>query len=368
MAQAQSDTPDNPDVTNLIDTVSAETFDRWYREREYRRNIEQGTPFFNGPSQPQPPTRHSPSRLTKCHRQTYYNQYNAPEETADPNGIFWVGSRIEEDIIVPYLRDTVAAEGFYVTNSIWIDFSVATQAGELRIKGETDPVIVSGDYEPILLTEAKSKDSLEYTDEPNRHHRAQVHAYMKGLSERYDQNVTEALILYVSRKTFDLISFRVEFDPFFWRDTVVAWAEANTMYRLNDELPPPTPEQSWECKFCAYKERCGEGDTDNKDLDPTGLLPGFAQYPREKVVAYLQAHDKEKLTPTLAHQYPDLAERFGVYPWQCDECGLTFDWNHVDLDPQSNSPPLCPSCLENHRETPLSSSATNSQLDPSDHQ
>lgn len=353
MAQAHSAPPDHQDPAELLDAMSAADFDCWYREREFRRNIEQGTPYFNGPRKPQPATRHSPSRLLKCHRQTYYQQRNAPEETADPNGIFWVGSRFEEDIIVPFLREAVAGENEYVTNSLWIDFTVATDAGELRIKGETDPVIVTSEYEPILLTEIKTKDSLEHTSEPNRHHRAQVHAYMKGLSEKHDQNVSEAVILYASRKTLDVQPFHVEFDPWFWRQTVLNWAETNTTYRLREELPPADPEYDWECSFCAYRERCGKGDSDHGDLDPIGLLPNFVEYPREKLVEYLRAQEEAKLTPVLAHLHPDLVRQYGVLDWKCRGCGAKFEWDEVEFETSSSSKPLCPSCVQDGRETTL---------------
>ena len=343
MAQTHTAPPDEQDPTELIEAVSAESFDDWYRERQVRQNIEQGTPYFIGPRSPQPATRHSPSRLLKCHRQTYYQQHNAPEETADPNGIFWVGSRIEEDIIVPYLREAVADENEYVTNSLWIDFYVSTDAGEIRLKGETDPVIVTPDYEPILLTEIKTKDSVEHTTEPSRHHLAQLHAYLKGLSEKYDRNITEGVILYVSRKTLDVKSFHVEFDPWFWSEVVVGWAETNTTYRLRDELPPATPEYDWECKFCAFRERCGKGQSRFRDEDPEGLLPRFDEYPREKVVEYLNADGNARLTPTLANLYPDLATQFPVQPWNCPNCGSEFQWSSIE---SSSMEPLCPACAD----------------------
>ena len=61
-----------------------------------------------------------------------------------------------------------------------------SEAGDLVLKGSTDPVVVDADGTPVLPTEVKTKNSLEYLDEPNEHHKAQLHAYMLGLSQKYD--------------------------------------------------------------------------------------------------------------------------------------------------------------------------------------
>lgn len=327
---------------HLIEAASAEAFDRWYREREFANNIRQGTPYFNGPSNVAPPERHSPSKLLQCHRKQVYDRLNAPEETEDPDGIFWIGSRIEEDIVLPFLRQAVAGPDEYVTNSLWVDFTVETDAGELRIKGETDPVIVDADAVPILPTEIKTKSSVEDVESPNTHHRAQTHAYLKGLSEKHEQNITEALIVYVGRTDLDVRIFEVTFDPVFWTQTVVRWAKQQTTYRLNGELPPAEPEQHWECKFCEYRNRCGQGESEHSDYGPQGFLPGFGDYPREKVVEYLEAHPDASLTPVLARTFPELTEEYDCLSWYCRKCESTVDWERVD----NATEPLCPHCAD----------------------
>lgn len=331
-------------VDAVAGRISSTTFDQWYREREYQQNIREGTHYFNGPGKIRTPERHSPSSLLQCHRKTSYKQLNAAEETGDPTGIFWVGSRFEEDVVVPYLQGEVVGDGEYVTNSLWVDYTVDTDSGELRIKGETDPVIVTSEAEPILLTEIKTKRSVENVEKPNPHHKAQAHAYLKGLSEKYDRTVSDAIILYGSRTSFDIEVFRIEFDPYYWRKTVLNWAANHTEYRLNDELPPADPEYNWECKFCSFRERCGEGELKFEDIGSEGLLPGFTGYPKEKIKEYLQAHDWAKLTPSLAHRYPVLAEKYGAFDWKCRGCSRSVPWDNVEWDGDSASPPSCPTC------------------------
>lgn len=332
----------------LVERSSADAFDTWYREREFANNIRQGTPYFNGPSIVTPTERHSPSKLLQCHRKTVYDRLNAPEESVDPQGIFWVGSRVEEDVVLPFLRQAVTGPEEYVTNSIWVDFTEETDAGELRIKGETDPVIVDADANPILPTEVKTKSSVEDIDAPNPHHRAQIHAYLKGLSAKQDQNITRALIIYVGRTNLNMRVFEVTFDPVFWTHTVINWARTQTTYRLNSELPPADPEQYWECSFCAYQERCGEGESEYADIGATGLLPGIREYPRQKVLEYLEAQDGAKLTPTLAHQYPDLhrAQGFDVHDWECRNCERTYSWDAIDWNSEAIDLPRCPNCSD----------------------
>ena len=53
-----------------IESVSNESFNDWYDERQFRQNILEGKPYFNGPSPLKPPERHTPSKLLQCHRKT----------------------------------------------------------------------------------------------------------------------------------------------------------------------------------------------------------------------------------------------------------------------------------------------------------
>ncbi|WP_424005689.1 CRISPR-associated protein Cas4 (plasmid) [Haloarcula salina] len=333
-------------VTKIVDTLTAENFENWYRSRKFRQNIQDGKPYFNGPSPVTPPERHSPSKLLQCHRKIYYRQENAPEEQDDAEGVLWTGRRIEEDVVLPFLRDVVSTDQTYVRNSIWIDFNVEKQDNELAIKGMTDPVLVDEESSPLLPTEVKTTSSIEYKDSPDRHHRAQLHAYLAGLSAEYDRNLTEGVLLYVSRETFDIKAFPVEFDAEFWSETVVSWANTHTEYRLGNELPPAQPEANWECGYCSYRERCGRGDTPYTDMSPEGFLPNVDSYPRNKVREYLNAHDGAMLTPTLAEKYPDLAEEHGVQFWECPNCSTSFEKEKIPGEFGPDRSPLCPHCAQ----------------------
>ncbi|WP_254280669.1 CRISPR-associated protein Cas4 [Haloarcula marina] len=335
---------DNSSVNKILDTLTSESFDNWYQGRIYRQNIRDGKPYFNGPSPVPPPHKHSPSGLLQCHRKIRYRQENAPEEVEDPEGILWTGRRIEEDIVVPFLQDAVATETTYVRNSVWIDFVVDTAVKELRIKGVTDPLIVDSESIPLVPTEVKTTSSVEYKQSPNPHHRAQLHAYIVGLSKKFNVEITEGAVIYVSRDTLEMKVFVVEFDEEFWEDVVVEWAAKHTEYRLKDELPPQQPEYDWECKFCSFKERCGKGNSSYANISPSGILPGVDTYPRDKVVEYLKGHDKASLTPILAEKYPDLTDHYPVQQWECGLCSATYNNSEIRRDHSQNNHPLCSKC------------------------
>lgn len=330
---------------NLQHELSGKTFDEWYREREHTKNIRKGRPYFNGPGRIKPPRRHSPSQLLQCKRKTIYRQLKAPEEIEEPTGIFGVGSRIEEDLVLPFLEDLVAQEGLYVTNSVWVDFHLDTGIGEVQIKGSTDPVVVDDESNPILLFEVKTKQSLDNLTRPNTHHRAQAMAYLYGLNEKYDHTIENATILYIGRSNLNFKAFDITFDSTFWNNTVIPWINDVTAYRLERELPPAEPEFDWECEFCSYKERCGKGERTFEDQPPQGLLPLF-EYPKQQVIDYLEVHESKKLTPTLAHLYPDLARKYDVARWYCGGCGAAYEWDEIDWDGDLSNYIKCDRCAK----------------------
>lgn len=330
--------------SKLAKEITPDSFDQWYRDREYTNNIREGKPYFNGPGKIKAPSRHSPSSLLQCHRKIEYRQLNAPEENKDPNGIFWVGTKFEEEIALPYLDELFEDPDTYVTNSIWVDFTLECTDVSLRFKGVTDPVIVDSKGEPLLVTEIKTKRSVEHLEQPDRHHKAQAYTYMYGLSQKYNRAVSDTVILYGSRNSLNVKAFHVQFDSQFWNEVVVDWARTHSRYRTFGIQPPAEPEFDWECEHCSYKHRCGKSDKLYEDVGAVGLLPKHAGYPKEKVRDYLESHDDAKLTPTLAYEYPELAEQYDTYDWQCSGCEESFEWTVVKHDPNNPNGPTCPGC------------------------
>ncbi|AKH97514.1 CRISPR-associated protein Cas4 [Halanaeroarchaeum sulfurireducens] len=337
--------PGGPWHQRLADAISNDAFNDWYSERQTTENILKGQLYFNGLSPPPEPEKHTPSKLLQCHRKVAYQRENAPREGASPEGLFWSGERFEEDVMVPFLQDDVTTEGTYVENSKWIGTTIETDEYSLRLKGSTDPVIVTKEGSPLLVTEVKTKSSIEHQDGPDQRHRAQLHAYLYALDEEYDRSVEHGLLIYGSRTTFDIEVFRVSFDPDFW-ETVIEWMATQTKYRDADELPPAEPETDWECDFCSFAHRCGQTDEPYQDEGYDGLLPGVEDYRKRQVREYLEAAEDAALTPTLTEKYPSLAREFAVSDLVCPNCGARKPWEEVEKVPRPGSMPLCEACSD----------------------
>lgn len=346
----------------VLNRITSREFTEWYSEQQFQTNILEGQAYFNGPSPPKDPDRHSPSKLLQCHRKASYARQNAPREGTPPEGLFWIGSEFEEEVIVPFLQNITTPET-YVTNSLWIDAEIVVDGTALQVRGSTDPAIVTAEADPVLLTEIKTTSSLDHLSEPKEHHRAQLHAYLYALNDEYDHDITEGLIVYGCRKTLDIEVFHVEFDSVFWKN-IVDWMATQTEYENSGELPPATPERDWECSYCSFKHRCGEANTPYTDIGYEGLLPVFDGYDRQNLAEYLEAHEDGdvRLTPTLAYQFPDLVEEYGAYDWSCSACDFSFAWDEVDWSTDVDNLPICPFCTESGDLVTLSGPAPDEQL------
>jgi len=344
--------------------VSNQAFNEWYAEQQVAENILNGQAYFNGPSPPKVPEKHTPSKLLQCHRKASYDRQNAPSEGTPPQGLFWIGSEFEKQVVVPFLQDAVTTEETYVQNSVWIDTELTVQGKELRIRGSTDPAIVTPDADPVFVTEIKTTTDLDHLSRPKPHHKAQLHAYLYALNEENDHPIQDGMVVYGSRTTFDIEAFHVEFDPEFW-ERVTEWMATQTEYEDDEEMPPADPERDWECSYCSYKHRCGEADTPYSDIGIEGLLPLFDEYDRDPLVEYLEAHSElgAKLTPSLAHKFTELVETYGAYDWSCPSCGETYAWDAIDWAGDMNDPPVCPNCIASNGLVTLSGPEPSDQLD-----
>lgn len=211
--------PQSDDQSILRGQITNREFTEWYSEQQFQKNILEGKAYFNGPSPPKDPEQHTPSKLLQCHRKTSYARKNAPREGTPPEGLFWIGSEFEEEVIVPFLQDITTPET-YVTNSLWIDTEIVVDETPLQVRGSTDPAIVTAEADPLLLTEIKTTSSLDHLSDPKEHHRAQLHAYLYALNNKYNHDITTGLLVYGCRKTLDIEVFHVEFDSAFWADVL----------------------------------------------------------------------------------------------------------------------------------------------------
>lgn len=338
-------------VDTLLERAQSADFREWYRERRRRENARAGKFAYNGPRDPPSPDLHTPSSLVQCHRKRRYEEANAPAEDPSPNGHFWIGSTVETDLVHPFLEDRVAGPEQYVTEGLGFQTEIEGPEGTFRLRGRTDPVITTETGEPLLPTEVKTVEDIERVTEPRVRHRAQVHAYLVALSERVEDRLEEALLLYVSKSTLACRALRVSFDEGFWTELVLPWMATLTAARAAGELPPPVPEQDWECGFCRFRRRCGQADGPVADAGPEGFVPSFT-YPRAAVRTHLAATGVA-LTPTLARAYPDLAAETRVSDWVCPACGHRADFGTFDWSGPGQERPACPACAADGDHVPM---------------
>lgn len=367
----QDDSEHNDRVSDIVDAVTEDTFKSWHREREYAENIKKGKPYYNSPGYIAPEKKHSPSKLLQCHRKLFYDNQNTPAETEMPTGIFFFGNKFEEEIALPFLEDTAndLHTNNYVRQDMYINYEVDIEGTELLIKGETDPVIADSEGAPLVVTEIKTTGYIDSkrgpNAEPSKRHKAQLHAYMAGLDKKYDRDIDKGIIVYGERDSFDMVVFEIDFDEDFWEETVLDWASTQTEHRLDETLPPAEPEEpSWECKYCDYRERCGQNDdNDWEDIGIDGFVP-LVEYPDTAVEDYItsELENGAKLTPTLAHQHPHLVGEYDVFDWKCDHCDGSFTWDQFNWDGDNENPPACPDCKDEHGNLPMHGPLPGEQL------
>ncbi len=381
----------NNQLGTVRDRLTEDTFHDWHKIQERERNEAEGYgDTRNDPSHTPAPEDHSPSQMLSCHRMVYYDAHNTPREDDLPYGIFKFGHDFEE-YVEQFLSDEITPLGTTIRNVVEVDYEI----GDVRVTGTTDPVLFSADGKPLALFEVKTSKNVYFTRKngAKRRHRAQAHAYAKGLQKQYNlQSPPPIFFIYGGREDLDIVLLEEEFDHDFWENTVIDWAEENTEFRQQDELPPkvdPDGPLSYMCGYCDYAERCGnyepdsespEGDNYVEDVDDywwddtiatefqntvddmpeVGFLP-LKKYPEDAVVAHLATYPDVELTPTLAVQYPSLVDDgqepperlehvYGVAPqrsvsdWVCEKCMQSFEFGQFDWDGDFDNLPTCPDC------------------------
>lgn len=377
--------PQQPAGRNGLPVVDGESFNEFWFRKTAERNIEENHPERNDPSHSWPIGRFEPHQLGNCQRQWFYHWLNAPSEESDPHGIFAVGHFIEEEIVEPWLHDLISPE-YDIDNAIHVSVDIdeipvdeesleqygpdidtgieidipesigynqpddtepdgAADTACLTIAGSTDPAICDPDSGEVLaLTEVKSTGSLDRINKPKRMHLMQIHAYMKAL------DITDGYVIYVDRnELLNPKAFEIEFDENVW-NTVVEWVESTMEYAVTGTLPPADAPENWMCRYCEYSNRCGEGRSNlAEDMGPRGFVPGYTEYPKNKVEDHLEAYPDVALTPSLALKYPELAKEHDVTDWVCPNCTASFDYTDAyfaEFENENFATPGCPACEE----------------------
>lgn len=102
------------------------------------------------------------------------------------------------------------------------------------------------------VIETKTKNDLSGVRRygPDEAHVYQVYPYMHALD-------VDGEIAYLCRDDWDEHVADVEYDPTRWLD-VIARARTHMSNYVSDDVPPATPRDEGECRFCPFREECAE--------------------------------------------------------------------------------------------------------------
>jgi len=389
------------EVQELFDTIGANTFEHFRVIREQQRNSEEGYENRNNPTYQQDPTVFSPSQLGKCHRWSCYDMHNTPNEERQPHGLFEIGHHFET--LIEAYANWISPPRWTVKNPVHIEYEA--ENGH-TITGSTDPIIFNDKNEPCVHFEVKTIADLHYVkDNPKPSHRDQAFAYARGLTKKFNlDEPLDIVFAYISRKSMETAFHTISFDSEHWQSEVLKWMDLNATYReINYENPEDLPpklahddDRAYQCKegFCPHRGRCGKANPNSKrpseawrehdgdgkphidhewykdtiathfqsefeDQMSIGLMP-TQLYPESELISHLLTYPDVKLTPTVAHQHPNLivgnqpSDRIkalygecpqrAVHDWHCPNCRTQIPYDDVDWDGDFKSLPCCPHC------------------------
>lgn len=402
-SNTQPQSNDSTDVADIVDAnLTADAFGEWHHRNEQQRNTEEGYHHRNDPTYQPDPESHGPSKLLNCHRMAYYEAANTPREEELPYGIFKFGHDFES-YIEEFINQELAPATSFVRNVEHVEYDI----GDCTVGGSTDPVIFSGPSEPAALFEIKTTKNISFVekrDEADRRHRAQAHAYARGLQAKYNlESPPKLFYIYGDRESLEIFATTEQFDAEFWEETVIPWIKRDTRYRKGDSLPPkvdPDGDLAYMCSYCDFKERCGNYEPESKpphgddyvesvddywwddtianhmmdqlsDMPPVGFIP-LKKHPEGAVISHLATYPDVPLTPTLATQYPELVEgawptptdieqKWGIAPtrhvadWTCPACAVKFPFGSFNWEGNYENIPQCPHCGDSTLRGPLPS-------------
>ena len=218
------------------------------RETLLKRAREHESQYF----MPEPGVHH-PSALWHCMRKQYLDALAArtlgsPDEL---NGYAALGSLIHEalaDVLAEWVKNNGGVE---VESEVPLRI-VVPSAGIIFAAYADDIILLRRDGSRMIL-EIKTVNRIP--DEPRKEHIAQLNVYLHAYP------TATGILLYVSRKTFEMHAFEVRRDEGLFEATVARAGEVERALR-DGRVPPPEaaeyPDRSWECRYCRWARICGE--------------------------------------------------------------------------------------------------------------
>lgn len=348
------------DLTNKLTAEGTESFNEYWRN-----NTETITATDIETATKRPFGEFAGNELGQCQRRWMYEWTGAPVEEKLPYGIFETNTRIRERVIVDWLSDTVDAGTVTEPEEITVSISptentpatseteqtatIPEPSGDRTTNGDSPytvtvqsgPLIRNESDDVTIATLVKTTGNIERTTGIKYRHLLELNTLLHGLG------IENGLVIYVDRHT--LVNPRIYSTTYSSEaiDDVREWTTETAQFVVDEKLPPAEPPENWMCSYCPYEKRCGVNDSKYGGLSTVGFVAGLNAYSRQTIESHLETHPDAKLTPTLAIDYPDLADTHDVDNWYCLECEQSYE--HTDSEFETfNYPntmtPECPEC------------------------
>lgn len=215
------------------------------------------------------PGKFYPSSVGKCLRQIVYQMLGYEAPPIDAKGLLIMNNGT-------YFHDRI--EHILKQSDIFIASELPIKSQELNISGRLDilarnvyphkssdniieirddnGVIYTGPKEDVLIIELKSINSkgFAYVEKngPKLEHKQQVHLYM------YLTGIVNSVVLYENKDTQDLCEYHVPYNKQMAEEVVDKITKANYYYKRKILPEREYTINSFDCKFCPYKEQCWE--------------------------------------------------------------------------------------------------------------
>lgn len=188
-----------------------------------------------------------PSESMQCQRKIYINVIH-PERKKEkmPLGLFHMAKFAEESII----KCLQARPGICVQEQVRLEKEIAPN---VIIHGYIDFTLLDDDGNTTHAYEIKSIGNISYiakATEAKLHHRSQLQCYLQSI------NCDKGGIIYVERGDIAKIKqFDDTLDNNLWKNIKTHFSELSE-YMEDHNMPPPTPVEEWECKYCEFSKEC----------------------------------------------------------------------------------------------------------------
>ncbi len=195
---------------------------------------------------PRPPGWFHAGESGMCPRALFY-KFKAPK-AHEPKTLrkFRVGTMIHEEV------QRILGQ----SKKQWVEcerpVTVTDVETDMVVSGKADVFIIENNKRTVV--ELKSVNTIKFVrdkGEPNKHHVAQLTMYMRALR-------AEGYLVYVDKTNLETQTFKVPYVENYFKHLMDKFRKVYEHLTLNT-LPDTDPIDSWECRWCQYKNECENG-------------------------------------------------------------------------------------------------------------